>query len=163
MKTKSLKARGRMPDNSPNPIDIHVGTRIKLRRQSLKISQKTLAKQIGITFQQIQKYEKGSNRISASRLWDIANALNCSIEFFFSNMPVKIQNLSPSAIITGLPASPVSSTDPLKSAETLELIRDYQKIKIHSLKTCQYLKLLIHQISLSPTPKKNTQSKLSNY
>lgn len=68
---------------SANPIDIHVGKRLRLRRSILGMSQENLAEILGITFQQVQKYEKGINRVSASRLHEIAKALNVSISFFF--------------------------------------------------------------------------------
>ena len=77
------KSRGRTPDGSPNPVDVYVGKRIKLRRQALNLSQYTVAELLGLTFQQIQKYEKGNNRISASRLWDYACVLRVPIQFFF--------------------------------------------------------------------------------
>ena len=66
-----------------NPVDIHVGKRLRLRRGILGMSQENLAEILGITFQQVQKYEKGINRISASRLFEIAKALNVKISFFF--------------------------------------------------------------------------------
>lgn len=66
-----------------NPIDIHVGKRLRLKRTILGMSQEELAKTLGITFQQVQKYEKGVNRISSSRLFDIAQALSVDIAFFF--------------------------------------------------------------------------------
>ena len=75
-----------MPDGRPNPIDIHVGKRIRLRRLALNLSQETLAELLGITFQQIQKYENGGNRISASRLWDCACVLDVPVQFFFQDM-----------------------------------------------------------------------------
>ena len=81
--SKNKKCRGRMPDGRPNPIDIHVGKRIRLRRLALNLSQETLAELLGITFQQIQKYENGGNRISASRLWDCACVLDVPVQFFF--------------------------------------------------------------------------------
>jgi DNA-binding XRE family transcriptional regulator len=67
----------------PNPIDVHVGSRIRLRRNMLGLSQEKLGELLGITFQQIQKYEKGSNRVGASRLQAIASILNVSVGFFF--------------------------------------------------------------------------------
>ena len=71
--TKSL--RGRVNDNEPNPVDVHVGNRIRLRRTILHITQQQMAEMLGLTFQQIQKYEKGMNRVGASRLWDISRVL----------------------------------------------------------------------------------------
>lgn len=67
----------------PNPVDIHVGKRIRLRRTILGMSQEELAKSLGITFQQVQKYEKGVNRVGSSRLFDIAQVLNVPVSFFF--------------------------------------------------------------------------------
>lgn len=71
----------------PNPIDIHVGARVKLRRMMIGLSQEKLGEQLGITFQQIQKYEKGTNRIGASRLAHIATVLKVSPAFFFEQAP----------------------------------------------------------------------------
>jgi transcriptional regulator with XRE-family HTH domain len=66
-------------DNAPHPLDIALGSRIRLRRRELGFSQEQLARQVGITFQQVQKYEHGTNRVSFSRLVEIAQALNCSV------------------------------------------------------------------------------------
>jgi transcriptional regulator with XRE-family HTH domain len=74
------------PARSPNPIDIHVGLQVRLRRKALKISQEKLAGALGLTFQQVQKYERGANRISASKLYEIARALRVSIAWFFEGL-----------------------------------------------------------------------------
>jgi transcriptional regulator with XRE-family HTH domain len=71
----------------PNPIDIHVGSRVRLRRMMLSMSQEKLGEALGITFQQIQKYEKGTNRIGASRLQHIARVLDVPVSFFFEDAP----------------------------------------------------------------------------
>lgn len=71
----------------PNPIDIHVGSRIRLRRNMLGLSQEKLGENLGITFQQIQKYEKGTNRVGASRLQAISSILSVPVAFFFENVP----------------------------------------------------------------------------
>ena len=71
----------------PNPIDIHVGSRVRVRRMMLGMSQEKLGEQLGITFQQIQKYEKGANRIGASRLQHIARIFNVPVSFFFEDAP----------------------------------------------------------------------------
>lgn len=71
----------------PNPIDIHVGSRVRLRRMMTGISQEKLGEHLGITFQQIQKYEKGTNRIGASRLQSISNVLQVPVSFFFEGAP----------------------------------------------------------------------------
>ncbi len=74
-------------ETAPNPVDVHVGLRIRLRRKELGVSQEKLAEAIGLTFQQVQKYERGSNRISASRLLEFSKVLDVSIPYFFDEMP----------------------------------------------------------------------------
>ncbi|MBV1696001.1 MAG: helix-turn-helix transcriptional regulator [Hyphomicrobiales bacterium] len=71
----------------PNPVDIHVGGRVRFRRMLLGMSQERLAEQLGLTFQQIQKYEKGINRIGASRLYDLSQILGVPIQFFYEEAP----------------------------------------------------------------------------
>src|ERR1700739_1702431 len=78
--------RGRLPSGRPNPVDVHVGSRLRLRRTLLGISQEKLGEAIGLTFQQVKKYERGANRIGASRLWDLSRALNCSVAYFYEEM-----------------------------------------------------------------------------
>ena len=73
--------------NSPNPTDVHAGSRLRFQRQVRQLSQTDVANALGITFQQVQKYEKGTNRISASRLQALTNILGVSISFFFENGP----------------------------------------------------------------------------
>ena len=74
-------------EDGPNPIDRHVGLRIRLRRKELGISQEKLAEAIGLTFQQVQKYERAANRVSASKLWEMARALNTSVAYFYEGLP----------------------------------------------------------------------------
>lgn len=88
----------------PNPIDVHVGSRIRLRRNMLGLSQEKLGESLGITFQQIQKYEKGTNRVSASKLWLIARFLNVELAYFF-------EGLSDSDVV----AEPQQDTSPAPS------------------------------------------------
>jgi transcriptional regulator with XRE-family HTH domain len=71
----------------PHPTDLYVGSRIRLRRRTLKISQERLAEQLGLTFQQVQKYERGANRVSASKLQEIACALDTTVSHFFEGLP----------------------------------------------------------------------------
>lgn len=97
--SKNQISRGRTPDNQPNQIDIHVGNIIRIRRVMLKISQAELGKRLGLTFQQIQKYEKGLNRVGASRLWDISQVLDFPIEKFFASMDKDVINSSPRNLI----------------------------------------------------------------
>ena len=78
-------------EKSANPIDVHVGDRIRRRRKALGVSQEHLAEQLGLTFQQVQKYERGANRVSASKLYQVACALQASIPYFFEGLPDPIQ------------------------------------------------------------------------
>lgn len=127
--------RGRIDDNLPNPVDIHVGKRIRLRRTILHITQQQMADMLGLTFQQVQKYEKGMNRVGASRLWDISRVLEVPMGFFFEDMDASVASQSPRMI--NRPLSGVDfvredhnglDIDPMKKEETLELIRAYYKI-----------------------------------
>ena len=98
VKSTNGTVRGRLSDGAPNPIDIHVGSRLKLRRSLLGLSQERLADELGITFQQVQKYEKGLNRIGASRLWDLAQVLGVSVAYFYENLDENSKNKSPRKI-----------------------------------------------------------------
>ncbi len=128
---KSL--RGRV-DGAPNPIDIHVGNRVRMRRTLLGMSQEKLGQELGLTFQQVQKYERGMNRIGASRLWDISRVLNTPIEFFYDGINDDIEQLSPRHInradhVEGLEETIMAlDDDPLNRRETLELVRAYYHI-----------------------------------
>jgi len=76
----------------PNPVDVHVGTRIRLQRLTKKLSQSALGEKLGVTFQQVQKYERGSNRVSASRLWRMGEILEVPIEFFFQGIQSQVES-----------------------------------------------------------------------
>lgn len=109
----------------PNPIDIHVGSRIRLRRTMLGMSQEKLGESLGITFQQIQKYEKGTNRVGASRLQNIAGILNVPVSFFFEDAPGDQPGSA-----TGMAEASSSNyvVDFLSSSEGLQLNRAFVKI-----------------------------------
>ncbi|MBP5858217.1 helix-turn-helix transcriptional regulator [Marivibrio halodurans] len=115
----------------PNPIDIHVGGRVRLRRTILGMSQERLGEALGLTFQQVQKYERGTNRIGASRLYDLSRVLDVPIAFFYEDMDSEVAGQSP-RLRAGLSESapePYRETDPMARRETLELIRAYYKVK----------------------------------
>jgi transcriptional regulator with XRE-family HTH domain len=129
------RGRGRQPGargGGPDPVDIHVGKRIKLRRTLLHISQEQLAGDIGVTFQQVQKYESGHNRVSASRLFDISRVLNCPIAYFFEDIGPDTtgERTTPSARTgEGLNEEAASlDDDPMQRTETLELVRSYWRL-----------------------------------
>jgi transcriptional regulator with XRE-family HTH domain len=128
------RGRGRQPGTrggGPDPIDIHVGKRIKLRRTLLHISQEQLAGDIGVTFQQVQKYESGHNRVSASRLFDISRVLNCPISYFFEDIGPETTGVrtTPSArSAEDLAEEVAEDADPMQRTETLELVRAYWRL-----------------------------------
>ncbi|MCQ1838560.1 helix-turn-helix domain-containing protein [Neorhizobium galegae] len=88
-----------MDQKKPNPIDVHVGSRIRLRRAMLKMSQERLADGLGITFQQVQKYEKGTNRVGASRLQMIATILGAPVGYFFADAPTSLSTTDSKPIV----------------------------------------------------------------
>lgn len=108
----------------PNPIDVHVGSRIRLRRTMLGMSQEKLGDSLGITFQQIQKYEKGTNRVGASRLQNISGILNVPVAFFFEDAPGEHAGASGMSEAGG----PNYVVDFLSSSEGLQLNRAFVKI-----------------------------------
>jgi transcriptional regulator with XRE-family HTH domain len=83
-------------DRAPNPVDRHVGLRIRLRRKELGVSQERLADSIGLTFQQIQKYERAANRVSASKLWEVAQALDAPVAYFYDGLDGPSDEAGPS-------------------------------------------------------------------
>jgi transcriptional regulator with XRE-family HTH domain len=131
MAKRARKSSGRMASKGfPNPIDIHVGARIRLRRTLLGISQMKLAEAIGLTFQQVQKYESGANRVSSSRLVDIANVLDVSISYFFEEMSAGVKAQTPSELMrTKQRPENAQEKDPMARRETLEFVRAYYRIK----------------------------------
>ena len=103
-------------------VDVHVGKRIRQRRWLVGMTQQKLAELVGIKFQQIQKYETGANRVSASRLWDIADALEVDVAFFFEGLKAGKQDDKPT---TDLPA------DMMGDKEAMDLVRSYYAIPEH--------------------------------
>ncbi|MDJ0823060.1 MAG: helix-turn-helix transcriptional regulator [Paracoccaceae bacterium] len=105
-----------------HPVDVHVGKRIRHRRWLVGMTQQQLAEKVGIKFQQIQKYETGANRVSASRLWDIADSLEVPVSFFFDAYERDGEGEDAAAKIEGVPA------DILGDKEALDLVRSYYAI-----------------------------------
>ena len=128
MLTTRHSSRGRTPAGRPNPIDVHVGGRLRLRRTLLGLSQEALGEALGLTFQQIQKYERGSNRIGASRLFDLARALEVPVEYFYEEMAHDVMAASPRHMARATEEPPQQQIDPMSKRETLDLVRTYYKI-----------------------------------
>ena len=113
-----------------SPIDLHVGTRVRQRRALLGMTQTDLANVLGLTFQQVQKYENGTNRVSGSRLYGLSQVLDVTIEYFFENMAPEVAASSPAAKKSGKAKKlPSYEPDPMTTRETLELVRSYYKIE----------------------------------
>ena len=111
--------------STPDPIDVHVGSRVRMRRTLLGMSQEKLGNALGLTFQQIQKYERGANRIGSSRLFKLSRILDVPVAFFFEDMADEKGRRT-----TGLSdSSPATfEADQLSKRETLELVRAYYRI-----------------------------------
>ena len=122
--------RRRRKSDKPNPIDVHVGARLRLRRTLLGMSQEKLGNAIGLTFQQVQKYERGANRVGASRLFDLSRVLDVPVSFFFDDINPETAaaargDMDESA---GEAAPHRYDPDPMMRRETLELVRAYYRI-----------------------------------
>ncbi len=114
----------------PHPVDVHVGGRARMRCTLLGMTQTSLGDALALTFQQVQKYESGKNRISASRLCDLCRVLDVSIEYFFEDMPPEVAAISPATKRRGKAKKLTGSEpDPMVKRETLELVRAYYKIE----------------------------------
>ncbi len=124
------RKRWTIAERGPRPVDVHVGGRVRLRRTMLGMSQEKLGAAISLTFQQVQKYERGTNRIGASRLHELSTVLDVPVSFFFDDMPPEVAGER-----TGRPAGmaeakgAVYEADTLAKRETLELVRAYYRIK----------------------------------
>jgi transcriptional regulator with XRE-family HTH domain len=133
MAEDTVEAPGR--DSRPSPIDVHVGSRVRLRRTLLGMSQERLGDALGLTFQQVQKYERGVNRVGASRLFDISRVLDVPISYFFDDMPEGMSETpvsGPRGRMYGFaeaqePFAP-GVDDHMNKRETLELVRAYYRI-----------------------------------
>jgi transcriptional regulator with XRE-family HTH domain len=121
-------SRGRTPSGKPNPVDVHVGGRVRLRRTLMGMSQERLGEAIGLTFQQVQKYERGANRIGASRLWDLSKVLDVPMSYFFEEMDEETARHSPRNIAQRPGEPREMDMDPMSKRETLELVRAYYRI-----------------------------------
>jgi len=120
----------RPPKEAPDPIDVHVGQRLKARRVGLRISQSEIGKALDVTFQQIQKYENGANRIGASNLYKLSKALNVDVSYFFEDMAsdAKLKALSDQ------PAARFAH-DPMTQPESIKLVHNYFRIASSAVRT----------------------------
>ncbi len=126
---KPRRQRRRVAIDGPRPVDVHVGARLRLRRTLLGISQEKLGEAVSLTFQQIQKYERGANRVGASRLFEFSRILGVPVSYFFDDMPKEVAD-SYKTEVDGLSDKIQQKIegDPMVRRETLELVRAYYKI-----------------------------------
>jgi transcriptional regulator with XRE-family HTH domain len=135
MLSTKIKKTGLRSDN-PDPVDIHVGYRMRVRRNLLGLSQEQLGKALGLTFQQIQKYERGVNRMGASRLYQISQILSVPVSYFFEELAEAATGVGQQSgfaedeqtPIDGAPSNQ-NNSDILHRRETLELVRAYYRIQ----------------------------------
>lgn len=115
--------------STPHPVDIHVGRRLRLKRTFLGLSQESVGKQIGVTFQQIQKYERGINRMGASRLYDFAKALGVQVSYFFEGFGDYTMEDGAPVVTAAEPNAAAFEHETINNRETLEVMRAYYRIR----------------------------------
>ncbi len=126
-KSKQRFGRG---TGKPHPVDVHVGELVRQRRTLLGMTQTNLSDALGLTFQQVQKYERGTNRISASRLCELSRVLDVPIIYFFEGMPPEVAAIPSAPKRRGKAKKlPSYAPDLMVKRETLEFVRAYYKIK----------------------------------
>ncbi len=123
------KPRSGQRTRRASPVDVHVGARARVRRTLLGMTQTDLGDALGLTFQQVQKYERGTNRIGAGRLYDLARVLDVSVEYFFDELSPDAGANSPAKGRGKAKKPPSYEPDPMTTRETLELVRAYYKIE----------------------------------
>lgn len=138
--------------SGPNPVDMHVGTRLRMRRSLLGLSQEKLAEAIGLTFQQIQKYERGTNRVSASRLYQFGKILEVPVSYFFEKYS---ETMTDGAVPSSYGLSDnkqeaLVSDNVMHSKETLDLIRTYYSISDPELRKDLYKMMKTMAESMNP-------------
>jgi len=135
--------RRTIKDDGPDPIDRYVGSRVRARRVGIRLSQTKLGEAIGVTFQQVQKYENGTNRIGASNLFKIAKTLGVDVAYFFEGVQEIADSMmsdSPEVPMTGI------KEDPLTSRDAIELMHNYYRVKDANVRKrlAQFVKTLAH-------------------
>jgi len=135
MPKKPTPLPGTRGSDIPHPVDVHVGKQLKLKRTLVGLTQGALGERIGLTFQQIQKYERGANRVSASKLWQLSNILDCPVEYFFEDMPENVRNEFPGYEGYTSEADVPEEELTLHRRQTLELVRAFSDVKDQNIRT----------------------------
>jgi len=138
---KAVRKPPRRTRGKPNSVDVHVGGRVRQRRMLLGMSQEKLADALGLTFQQVQKYERGANRIGAGRLYALSNALEVPVSYFFEDLE------APASVQPVREAQQAQQLDPMARRETLNLVRSYYGITDQSIRRrmLDLMKSLAHE------------------
>lgn len=124
------KTPSRKTKDGPSLIDCHVGARLRARRTILGLSQKELGERVGLTFQQIQKYEQGSNRIGSGRLFEFSHILGVSVSFFYDEMPPELKSYTQRGVNADkLDPEKLLDAGIMNTRETIELVRTFYNIK----------------------------------
>ena len=126
--TVHRRGRGRLPSGKPHPVDVHVGARVRQRRTLLGMSQEKLGEAIGLTFQQVQKYERGANRVGSSRLYELSRVLDVPVQYFFDDLEPETVRAQVQAGGLSEEESDAAGADPMTKRETLELVRAYYRV-----------------------------------
>lgn len=132
--TKINAPKGKRRSENPDPVDVHVGAQLRLRRNLLAMSQEQLGKATGLTFQQIQKYERGANRMGASRLYELGRILNVPVTYFYEGLEAQAERKnvgfsdSEQAPLEGVPKDASRDGEILQRRDVKELIRAYDRI-----------------------------------
>jgi transcriptional regulator with XRE-family HTH domain len=125
---QGVRIRGRLVSGKPNPVDIYVGSRVRRQRVILGMTQESLGLALGLTLQQIHKYESGENRICASRLWGLSGILGCTVSFFFEDMDILTADSSPRKLASlTLDTTALGNQNDIVP-ESLEFVRTYYRI-----------------------------------
>ncbi len=122
----------------PHPVDIHVGARVRMRRVLLGMTQTDLGDALGLTFQQVQKYENSKDRISASKLFKLSQVLEVTVEYFFEDMPPDVAGISPGKERGKVKKLPSYEPDPMTTQETMKLVRSYYSINDANVRKQMY-------------------------
>ena len=134
--------RRTVQEHGPHPVDVHVGSRVRQRRSLLGLSQTQLADLLGLTFQQVQKNERGSNRIGGSRLYQLSQILDVPVSYFFAGIPETVSAGAKSD--APIAESPPGDSDILFKRETLELVRAYYRINNENVR--HQLRSLVREV-----------------
>jgi transcriptional regulator with XRE-family HTH domain len=149
--------KGKIMSN-PHVVDTHVGQRLRIRRNMLGITQGDLGEKVGLTFQQIQKYELGTNRISASRLFEISRVLSVPITFFFENIDLRDDPSVRPYDFHEENEDYGEESDPLKRRDTLELLQAFYAIQDEDVRTKMFDLVKILQTAVKPKAKRKDDS-----